>query len=189
MAQNTKTDGNLRAAFAGETQAKRRYLFFAEKADQEGQPQIARLFRAASAAENVHARRHFEAMGAAGSTMDSMTAAVTNEAGGEAVSTKDNLTAAITGEHYEFTKMYPVFIKEAEKDDNVKAAVSFGRANSVEKVHHSLFEAALKALEAKQPLKTEDYYVCGVCGYTVAGEAPEKCPICGALRVRFNKVD
>ncbi len=137
MASNTKTDGNLKTAFAGESQANRRYLFFAEKADNEGHPQIARLFRAAAAAETVH----------------------------------------------------PAFIKEAEKENNVKATVSFGRANSVEKIHHGLFEAALKALEAKQPLKAEDYYVCGVCGYTVAGEAPDKCPICGALRVLFAKVD
>ena len=170
MAANTKTDGNLKTAFAGESQANRRYLFFAEKADQEGQPQVARLFRAAAAAETVHAKKHFTVMNGAGAT-------------------KDNLTAAVAGEFHEFSEMYPTFIKEAEKDDNVKAVVSFSRANSVEKVHHALFEAALKALEANQPLKAEDYYVCGVCGYTVAGEAPEKCPICGALRVLFAKVD
>ncbi|MDO8715532.1 MAG: rubrerythrin family protein [Dehalococcoidales bacterium] len=189
MSQNTKTDGNLKTAFAGESQAKRRYLLFAEKADKEGYSQIARLFRAASAAENVHARRHFEAMGTAGSTMDSMTAAVTSNTVDEAGSTKDNLTVAVTGEHYEFTKMYPSFTKEAEKEDNLRAQISFDRAKSVEQIHHKLFEATIKALEAKQPIKSEPYFVCGVCGYTVAGEAPEKCPICGALRVRFTKVD
>lgn len=189
MSPNTKTDANLKAAFAGESQANRRYLLFAGKADQEGQPQIARLFRAAAAAETVHARRHFEAMGVVGSTMDNLTAAVTSNTVNEAGSTRDNLTAAVAGEHYEFTKMYPAFIKEAEKEDNLRAQISFDRAKSVEQIHHKLFEATIKALEAKQPIKSESYFVCQVCGYTVAGEAPEKCPICGALRVRFTKVD
>jgi rubrerythrin len=207
MSPNTKTDANLKAAFAGESQANRRYLSFADKADKEGQPQIARLFRAAAAAENVHARRHLDAMGRAGSDKDNtLSAADINEASAtkdkltatvaaehnaidEAGSTKDNLTAAVTGEHYEFTRMYPSFTKEAEKEDNLRAQTSFDRAKSVEQIHHKLFEAAIKALEAKQPLKDEPYFVCGVCGYTVAGEAPEKCPICGALRVRFTKID
>ena len=168
--KNSKTAENLKAAFAGESQANRRYLFFAEKADKEGYPQIARLFRAVAAAETVHARKHFEVMAGAGAT-------------------KDNLAAAIAGEFYEFNEMYPAFIKDAQKDDNVKAEVSFSRAGDVEKIHHQLFEDAIKALEAKQPLVNDAYYVCGVCGFTVAGEAPDKCPVCGALKILFQRVD
>jgi rubrerythrin len=85
--------------------------------------------------------------------------------------------------------MYPSFIKDAQKEDNIKAEVSFSRAGDVEKIHHQLFEAAIQALESKQGLTNEAYYVCGVCGYTVAGEAPEKCPVCGALRILFQRVD
>lgn len=203
MSPTTKTDGNLKTAFAGESQAKRRYLLFAEKADKEGLPQIARLFRATAAAETVHATRHFDAMGRAGSMRDgTLTAAVAGDeagatkdnlaaavAGDEAGATKDNLTASVAGEYYEFTQMYPPFIKEAEKEDNLRAQVSFDRAKTVEQIHHKLFEAAIKALEAKQPLKNESYFVCQVCGYTVAGEAPETCPICGSLRSRFTQID
>ena len=166
----SKTEGNLKTAFAGESQANRRYLFFAEKADKEGQPQVARLFRAVAEAETVHARRHFDAMNGGGST-------------------SDNLKAASKGEHYEFTEMYPSFIKEAEKEDNLKAQMSFDRANSVEQIHHKLFESTIKALESKQPIKVEPYFVCQVCGYTVAGEAPETCPICGAPRSRFTHIE
>ncbi len=187
VSQNTKTDGNLKAAFAGESQANRRYLLFADKASQEGQPQIARLFRGAAASETVHARRHSEAM-----HETSRIAAETPASGGQPInvqSTKENLTEAIKGEHYEFTKMYPSFVKQAEEDDNVRAQMSFNRANAVEQIHHGVFESALKALEAKQPLKDESYFVCQVCGNTVAGEAPEKCPICGALHSRSTKAE
>ncbi len=170
MGSNSKTLDDLKAGFAGESQANRRYLFFAEKADKEGFPQIARLFRAVAAAETVHARKHFDVMAGAGST-------------------KDNLAAAIAGELYEFSEMYPSFIKDAQKEDNLKAEMSFSRAGDVEKIHHQLFEAAAKALEAKQVLPGEPYFVCGVCGYTVAGEAPDKCPICGALKILFQRVD
>src|ERR1035437_1401062 len=159
MGNDSKTEQDLKNAFAGESQANRRYLFFAEKADKEGLPQIARLFRAVAAAETVHARKHFDVMAGSGST-------------------KDNLAAAIAGEHYEFAEMYPSFIKDAQKEDNVKAEVSFSRAGDVEKIHHQLFEAAIQALETKPELTNEAYYVCGVCGYTVAGEAPDKCPVC-----------
>ena len=170
MGNNSKSMEDLKTAFAGESQANRKYLFFAEKADKEGHPQIARLFRAVAAAETVHARKHLEVMGGIGATAD-------------------NLAAAVAGEHYEFSEMYPSFIKDAQKDDNVKAEVSFSRANDVEKIHHELFEAAIKALESKQEPGNEPYFVCGVCGYTVAGEAPDKCPVCGALKVLFQRVD
>ena len=164
------TDKNLQEAFAGESQANRRYLFFAEKADKEGHPQIARLFRAAAEAETVHAHNHFNVMDGVGST-------------------KDNLAAGAIGEHYEFTRMYPVFIGKAEEERNEKAQRSFEYANEVEQIHHGLYEAALKALEAGQELKSEPYFVCPVCGNTVAGEAPDKCPICHTPGDKFKKIE
>jgi len=166
----SSTQENLQSAFAGESQANRRYLFFAEKAEKEGHPQIARLFRAGAEAETVHARNHLEAMGGIGST-------------------KDNLKEAIQGENYEFTKMYPGFIEQAESDNNKRARITFGYANEVEKIHHGLYQKALEALEAGQQLKDEPYFVCPVCGYTVAGEAPERCPVCGTPGNRFKSVD
>jgi rubrerythrin len=165
-----KTEANLQTAFAGESQANRRYLFFADKAEKEGYPQVARLFRAVAEAETVHARNHFNAMDGVGST-------------------KDNLMAADMGEHYEFTRMYPPFIVTAEEEDNKRAQTSFEYANEVEQIHHRLFEEVLKAVNSGQTLKNEPYFVCPVCGNTVAGAAPEKCPICGAARDKFKRVD
>lgn len=164
------TEENLQEAFAGESQANRRYLFFAEKADKEGHQQIARLFRAAAEAETIHARNHFAAMDGVGST-------------------KENLMSGTIGEHYEFTRMYPPFIEKAEEENNKRAKVTFEYANQVEQVHHGLFEEALKAFEAGQQLKDESYFVCSVCGYTVGGEAPERCPICGATSKVFKRVE
>ncbi|MBI2836375.1 MAG: rubrerythrin family protein [Chloroflexi bacterium] len=165
-----KTEGNLQAAFAGESQASRRYAFFAEKADKEGHPQIARLFRAASEAETIHAKNHFNAMDGIGST-------------------KENLTAAAMGEHYEFTRMYPPFIEDAKEENNKRAEISFEWANAVEQVHHALYEAALKSMNAKQSMKLEPVWVCQSCGNTVVGEhAPDKCPICGATARLFKTV-
>ncbi len=164
------TEEHLQEAFAGESQANRRYLFFADKADQEGYPQIARLFRAAAEAETVHARNHFNAMDGVGST-------------------RDNLNAGIIGEHLEFTRMYPPFIEAAISEQNRRAEVTFEWANEVEEVHYNHFQEALKSLETGQQPKDEPYFVCQVCGNTVAGEAPEKCPICGAPRDRFKRVE
>ncbi len=164
------TQKNLQDAFAGESQANRRYLFFADKAEKEGHSQTARLFRAAAESETVHARNHLETMGGIKST-------------------RDNLGVAIEGEHYEFMKMYPGFIEQAKSENNERAEISFTHANKVEKIHHGLYQKALNALEAGQRLKDEPYFVCQVCGNTVAGEAPEKCPICGASRSKFKRVE
>jgi rubrerythrin len=164
------TQQNLQEAFAGESQASRRYLYFAEKAEIERQPQVARLFRAASEAETVHARNHLKAMGGIGTT-------------------SDNLKAAITGESYEFTKMYPGFVEQAKSEKNGRAETSFDYANKVEKIHHRLYQKALELLEAGQEAKAEPYFVCPVCGNTVAGEAPEKCPICGTPGSKFKKIE
>ena len=166
----SNTEENLQSAFAGESQANRRYLFFADKAEKEGYPQVARLFRAAAEAETIHARNHFAAMDGVGST-------------------RDNLMAGAIGEHYEFTRMYPPFIEQAEAENNERARISFEYANEVEQIHHRHFEAAIKAFDAGQQLKEEPYFVCQVCGNTVAGEAPEKCPICGAPRSSFKRVE
>ncbi|MBA7469548.1 Rubrerythrin-2 [subsurface metagenome] len=166
----SNTEENLQSAFAGESQANRRYLFFAEKAEREGHKQVARLFRATAEAETIHARNHFAAMDGVGST-------------------RDNLVAGAVGEHYEFTRMYPPFIEQAESENNKRAQVSFEYANEVEQIHHNLYQEALKALEAGQQLRDEPYFVCQVCGNTVAGEAPEKCPICGAPASKFKQVE
>jgi len=164
------TQENLREAFAGESQANCRYLFFADKAEKECHPQIARLFRATADAETVHARSHLRAIGGIGET-------------------KDNLGAAIEGENYEFTQMYPGFIKQAESENNKRAQLSFEFANEVEKVHHELYQKALETLEAGGQPKDEPYFVCQVCGHVVAGEAPETCPICGAPLKVFKRVE
>jgi len=165
-----KTTDNLQQAFAGESQANRKYLFFAEKAEEEGQKQIARLFRAAAEAETVHARNHLRVLQGIKST-------------------KDNLSAAIGGEHHEFTEMYPGFIKEAETENQTGAKRSFDLANQVEKTHHGLFEAALGDLNQGKAMPDKPFFVCQVCGHTVEGAAPDKCPVCGALAKMFKKVE
>jgi rubrerythrin len=166
----SNTKQNLQDAFAGESQANRKYLFFAEKAESEGHPGIARLFRAAAEAETVHARNHLVAMGGIGST-------------------SDNLGAAVGGEHYEFTQMYPGFIEQAKADNNESAGASFYKANVVEKIHHQQYQQALEALKAGQSLGDEPYFVCQVCGNTVLGESPDICPICGSPKGQFKQVD
>lgn len=164
------TKENLQEAFAGESQANRKYLFFAEKADEAGNTRVARLFRAAAEAETVHARNHLKALG-------------------EIKSDKENLEAAIGGEHHEFTTMYPAFIDEANKENESVAHRSFDLANKVEKVHHGLFKDMLKNLHDGQAKSATPFYVCQVCGNTWEGEAPDRCPICGALRSRYKQID
>lgn len=164
------TNENLQFAFAGESQANRKYLFFAEKAEQEGHKQIAKLLRAAADAETVHARNHLKVMQGIKST-------------------KENLLAAIGGENHEFTEMYPAFIRQAEVEGADKARNSFGLANRVEQIHHGLFETVLSELEKGKAIKVKPIFVCQVCGNTVEGEAPEKCPICGAPKKMFKLID
>jgi rubrerythrin len=163
------TQENLQAAFAGESQANRKYLAFAAKADAEGLPQIAKLFRAAAAAETVHAHAHLRAMKGVGDT-------------------KQNLRVAIEGEGHEFREMYPAFITEAEAQGDRAALISFRNANAVEKTHHDLFSRALDSLEAGQDPTSAAIYVCDVCGHTHVGEAPDKCPVCGAGKSKFQEV-
>lgn len=165
----SNTQENLQSAFAGESQANRKYLFFAEKAEKEEHPRIARLFRAAAESETVHARNHLRTMGGIGST-------------------RDNLGVAVEGELYEFTKMYPSFIEQAKTEKNNDAQTSFDWANKVEKIHHRLYQKALEDLEAGKQAKDEPYFVCQGCGNTVGGEAPERCPVCGAPKSMFKRV-
>lgn len=166
----SKTDGNVQHAFAGESQANRKYLFFAEKAEKEGYKQVARLFRAAADAETAHARNHLKVMKGVQST-------------------KENLQAAIGGENHEFTEMYPGFIKQAKADGAKEAVESFDLANKVEEIHHRLFTAYLKAMEKGGTIEQKPIYVCQYCGNTVEGEAPEKCPVCGAPKKMFKSID
>jgi rubrerythrin len=162
-----KTTKDLLEAFAGESQANRKYLAFAAKADQEGYPQVARLFRAAAEAETIHAHNHLRALKGVKST-------------------KENLQEAIGGEAHEFKEMYPGMIAAAKDAANKDAERTFTFANEVEKVHHALYEKALKTMEEK---KLVDFYVCPVCGYTVEEAPPENCPVCGAKGKTFKKID
>ena len=160
------TKDNLQAAFAGESQANRKYLAFAKKADAEGHPQIAKLFRAAAEAETVHAHSHLR---------------VLNGVKG----TAENLEAAIEGEGFEFKEMYPKMIKDAEEEGNKGALRSFNYANDVEKIHHDLYQKALDNLGKNEET---DYYICDICGYTAEGNAPDECPVCKAKAKAFRKI-
>jgi rubrerythrin len=165
----SKTIEDLKAAFAGESQANRRYLAFAKKADAEGYPQIARLFRAAAHAETVHALSHLRVLGGVKSTVE-------------------NLEAAIAGENYEVVSMYPEFIKDAQAEGNQKAVNSFSDAMEVEKVHEMLYREALEMLQKGEAFEEYDYYVCPVCGYVHKRSAPDKCPVCGAPGSKFELI-
>ena len=162
------TQNNLKEAFAGESQANRKYLAFAEKAQQEGYSQVAKLFRAVADAETVHAMNHLRVMDAIGSTAD-------------------NLKTAIFGEDAEFQTMYPDFIEgaKAEKASN-EVIMSFDMANKVEKIHSGLYNEALDNLGKNEQV---EYYVCQVCGNTVKDNPPDKCPICNAPKEMFKKID
>jgi rubrerythrin len=163
----SKSEKDLKDAFAGESQANRKYTAFAKKADSEGYKQVAKLFRAAADAETVHALNHLRELGGIKGT-------------------KENLQAAIAGETFEFQDMYPQMIEDARSEGNKRAEMSFNYANAVEKIHADLYK---KALEDLGKNKEVDYYVCQVCGNTVEGEPPDKCPICNSPRKAFKRVD
>jgi rubrerythrin len=159
---------NLKSAFAGESQAHLKYQAFADKAESEKLPNVARLFRAASFSEKRHATNHLRVMAGVGKTAD-------------------NLKAALEGESYEVATMYPDFIRVAE-EQNEKEAVRVNReALEAEKVHAALYQKAIKGLDQGMDLEATPIHVCGVCGFTVEGEAPDKCPICGAPKAMFKK--
>jgi rubrerythrin len=163
----SKTEENLKEAFAGESQANRKYLAFAKKAEDEGYKAVAKLFRAAAEAETVHAHNHLRELAGIKTT-------------------KENLEQAITGESHEFQQMYPKMIEEAIAEGKKTAQRSFTIANEVEKVHAALYKKALDSLGKNEDV---DYYICKVCGYTAEKEAPDTCPVCGAKKMAFYKAD
>ena len=165
----SKTVEDLKAAFAGESQANRKYLAYAKKADADGLTQVARLFRAAAAAETVHAHSHFRALDGVGTTAE-------------------NLKDAVAGENYEWVTMYPEFIKDAEAESMKRALTSFKWAFEVEKIHEELYSKALASLEAGQPMPEVDYYVCPICGYTHEGPLEGICPICKTPADKFERI-
>jgi len=164
----SKTEEALKEAFAGESQANRKYLAFATKADQEGHPQAARLFRAAAEAETIHAHNHLRALKAIRST-------------------GENIEEAVAGESHEFKSMYPAMITVAKTEGNKAAERSFHFANEVEKVHARLYQELLAGISKTG--ETYAYYVCPVCGYTAEKAAPGVCPVCGAKGKMFKKVE
>jgi rubrerythrin len=162
------TTENLATAFAGESQANRKYLAFARQAEKEGFSQVAKLFRAAAEAETLHALAHFANMGGVGTTLQ-------------------NLEVAVAGETHEFTEMYPPMVEQAKAEGH-KAKTMLDFANRAEKVHAGLFRQALEALKAGKDLAQLEVYLCPVCGDLEFGVPPEKCPICGAPAAKYQKI-
>lgn len=164
----SKVSDDLKEAFAGESQANRKYLAFAAKADKEGFKQAAALFRAAAEAETVHAHNHLRVLKGIGDT-------------------RENLMEAVTGEVFEFKSMYPAMIKTAREEGNKEAERSFVFANEVEKIHAALYQSALDNLTESDD--SFPYYICPVCGFTAEREAPDTCPVCGAKGKIFKRID
>jgi len=161
-----RTEDNLKNAFAGESQAHMRYLAFAARAEQDKLPNVARMFRANSFAEQIHATNHLRALDGIGKT-------------------GETLAAAMSGEAFEATTMYPEYIKAAEEDAEKSAITTTTWALAAEKVHYELYKKAAAVSAAGKDLEAKPIHVCGNCGFTVEGDAPDKCPVCGAPRARF----
>ncbi len=163
-----ETEENLKNAFAGESQAHMKYMTFADKAEKEDLPNVARLFRANSFAEQVHAANHLRTLSGIGKT-------------------SDNLQDAIEGETYEVEEMYPAFISKAEEDQEKGAETVTKWALEAEKVHAKLYKKAKQAVDNGQDMEFAPIHVCQVCGFTVEGEAPDKCPLCGSPKEKFSR--
>jgi rubrerythrin len=161
------TKENLKAAFAGESQAHMKYLAFSAKADKEGKPNIARLFDAISYAEQVHATNHLKELAGVGDTVA-------------------NLEAAIGGETFEVEEMYPAYLAVAELQAQKGAKRSMTYAIEAEKIHAEMYGDAKTAAEAGEDIDIGTVYICPVCGYTVIGEPPDRCPVCNAKKERFK---
>jgi len=162
------TEKSLREAFAGESQAYMKYLIFADLAEKDGKKDIARLFRATAYAEQVHATNHFRVLG-------------------DLKSTGENLQTGWNGENYEIEEMYPAFNAIASLQDEKDAMRSIYFALSAEKIHRELYADAKEKLNNGVDVKFEKISICPICGYTVVGEAPEKCPVCGASKSSFHE--
>jgi len=160
---------NLKAAFAGESQANRKYLSFSQKADEEGFKNVARIYRAASRAEEIHARRELSVMGGVRSTAE-------------------NLKESIEGETDEFTEMYPRFVEEAKKEGNSEAAITFTHAMKAEEVHAGLYKRALEAVSAGKDFDGAEVFLCPVCGNVALESPPGACPICGVPGKKLQEV-
>jgi len=165
-----QTNKNLKVAFAGECQAFRRYLAYAKKAEEEGLPNMARLFRVIAEAEIIHANKHLEALR-------------------EVKSTLENTESALKGESEEATGMYPMFVYQAKRDSDNDALNSFFYAQEAESTHFNLFEKALLALKEGKDPEVGELWICKVCGYTVEGQPPEKCYTCGEGREAFIRAE
>ena len=163
------TQENLATAFAGESQANRKYLAFAKQAEKDGFPNVARMFRAIAEAETVHAHAHLRAMGLIKSTLE-------------------NLEGAKGGEHYEILEMYPPMIETAKKEGHKKGERTTSFALEAEKGHEVLYNNAIKAVKEGKDIETKDYHVCPVCGFTMEGDPPDNCPICKAKKELFMKM-
>jgi rubrerythrin len=163
------TKENLADAFAGESQANRKYLAFAKQAELDGLPQVAKLFRAAAHAETVHAHAHLRAMGGIKKTAE-------------------NLAAAIEGEGFEFQQMYPPYLQQAKDEGNKAAEISFRYALAVEKVHYDLYSQALGAVKTGGDLPQRQVYVCEVCGNTVYDAPEDRCTVCNVPKEKFSEV-
>jgi rubrerythrin len=160
------TEENMKAALAGESQAHVKYAAFAVKAEAEKLPNIARVFKANSYAEQVHATNYVKTLGALGST-------------------KDNVAAAVGGESFEIAEMYPAFIATAQSQGEKAAETYFHYALEAEKVHNGLYKAAADAVAAGQDIAFKPVHVCSFCGFTMEGDAPDKCPVCGTPKTKF----
>ena len=165
-----KSMEDLQDAFAGESQANRKYLAFARRAENEGFVNIARLFRATAEAETIHANSHMRVLKTVKTT-------------------EENLTGAMAGEEFEFKSMYPKFIEEATAEKANAANISFKNAMAVEQVHYSLYSAAMERIKTGEDLTNSKIYVCEICGNTVLDDAPEKCPVCNAARSKFTEIE
>lgn len=162
------TNDDLAEAFAGESQANRKYLAFSKQAEKDGFPNVGKLFRTAAEAETIHAHGHLNAMGGVGTTAE-------------------NLQAAVDGETHEYTEMYPPMLAQAEQADH-KAKRMFGFAVKAEEVHANLYKQALAAVAAGKDLEEGQIYLCPFCGHIEFGQPPSACPICSAKGERFIQV-
>jgi len=166
---SNQSEKNLKEAFAGESQANRRYTAFSQKADEEGFKNVARLFRAIALSETMHAINHLKALGGVKSTAE-------------------NIEEAWKGEKDEYTSMYPMFMDQAKRDGNNDALQTFFWANEAEKVHGDFYERVLKSVKEGKDAEVGELHICDKCGWTVEGAAPDKCPVCGAPKSAFKPV-
>jgi rubrerythrin len=177
---NAMTAANLRSAFGGESQAHMRYKVWGKKAEEEGFPNIARLFQAISYAEEVHASNHFRELANVGGDF-----LVASMAGFGLGTTSENLQGAIDGEKFEVEQMYPSYMAVAKAQNEKGGIKSFHYAIEAEKIHAAMFTEAKQAVYGGNDVELDDVQVCRVCGHTMQGEAPDRCPVCGQPREVF----